>query len=127
MDDTPALLVVDDEPHILSALRRVLRREGWEILTAETAGEALSILDARSVDAILCDHQMPGMGGLELLGEAARRRPDTTRLLITGWGEELPRDRLEALSVHGLIPKPWDDAELRKRLRAALEPATATP
>jgi response regulator RpfG family c-di-GMP phosphodiesterase len=49
--ERPALLIVDDEARILSALRRSLRREGYEILTAETVDEALRILDERPVDA----------------------------------------------------------------------------
>ena len=67
MPDAPALLIGDDEPRILSALRRALRREGYEIVTAETAAEALRILDERPVDAILSDHKMPGMSGVQFL------------------------------------------------------------
>ena len=120
MTERPALLIVDDEARILSALRRSLRREGYDILTAETTGEALRILDERPVDAILSDQKMPGMGGDELLQEAARRRPDAVRMLITGWTEEIPRERLEELGVCALITKPWDDAKLKATLRRAL-------
>ena len=95
--DAPCLLIVDDEARILSALRRALRREGYEIITAETAGEALRILDERPVDAILSDQKMPGMSGAQFLAEAARRRPAAARMLITGWTEEIPRERLEEL------------------------------
>ena len=125
MPDAPALLIVDDEPRILSALRRALRREGYEIVTAETAAEALRILDERPVDAILSDHKMPGMSGVQFLEAASRRCPDAARMIITGWTEEIPRARLEEAGVCALVTKPWDDARLKATLRRALGVRTA--
>ena len=116
----PTLLVVDDEARILSVLRRALRREGWRILTAGTPSDALRILDEEPVDAVLTDHKMPRMSGLEVLEAAAARRPSAARLLISGWPDEIPPARLAALGIRALIPKPWDDAELKAVLRAAL-------
>jgi len=116
----PTLLIVDDEPRVLSALRRALRREGWEILTAASPREGLVILDEREVDAVLSDHKMPGMSGLQMLAEAARRRPGAARLLISGWPEAVAPAELEALGVRALIPKPWDDSELKSELRRVL-------
>jgi response regulator RpfG family c-di-GMP phosphodiesterase len=117
-----SLLVVDDEPRILSALCRCLRREGYELITSETVEEALRVLDARPVDAILSDQRMPGTSGLAFLAEAARRRPQAVRMLITGWTEEIPPERLERLGIRALITKPWDDARLKATLRRALTP-----
>ncbi|HTY18432.1 MAG TPA: response regulator [Myxococcota bacterium] len=111
---------MDDEAHILAALRRALRREGYRILTAASPSEALALLETEAVDAILSDHKMPGMSGLELLAAAARRRPAAARLLITGWPDAIPGERLAALGIRALIPKPWDDAELKRALRDAL-------
>lgn len=119
-DDIPTLLVVDDEARILSALRRSLRREGWRVLTAGTPDEALRILDEEPIDAVLSDHKMPRMSGLEVLEAAACRRPNAARILISGWPDEVPAERLAALGVRALVPKPWDDAELKRILRAAL-------
>ena len=79
-----SLLVVDDEPRILSALERSLRREGYELLTSETVEEALRLLDTRPVDAILSDQRMPGTSGMQFLAEAARRRPDAVRKRAAG-------------------------------------------
>ena len=116
----PILLVVDDEARILSALRRSLRREGWRVLTASTAAEALRLLDEEPIDAVLTDHKMPRMSGLDVLEAAARRRPAAVRLLISGWPDEIPPARMAALGIRALIPKPWDDAELKRILRESL-------
>lgn len=115
----PTLLIVDDEARILSALRRALRREGWRVLTAGTPDEAVRLLETEPVDAILTDHKMPRMSGLDVLEVAARRRPAAVRLLISGWPDEIPPARMAALGIRAVIPKPWDDAKLKEILRAS--------
>ena len=116
----PTLLIVDDEAQILSALKRSLRREGYEIVAVESAAAALRILDERWVDAILSDHKMPGISGVQLLARAAEMRPDIVRMLITGWVNEIPPERLEEVGICALVTKPWDDAKLKATLRVAM-------
>ena len=116
----PTLLIVDDEEQILSALKRALRREDYEIVVAETAAAALRILDEGPVDAILSDQKMPGMSGVQLLTQAAQRRPHAVRMLITGWTEEIPVEQLQEVGICALVTKPWDDAKLKATLRQAL-------
>lgn len=114
------VLIVDDEPRILSAMRRTLRREGYEILTAMGPHEALTLIDKREIDLVLSDQMMPVMRGIQLLEEIGRRRPQVVRMLITGWSEELQAEQLGALGIQGPIAKPWDDAQLKETLRKAL-------
>ncbi len=116
----PVVLLVDDEPRILSALQRVLRREGYELLSAQTPAEALRLVELSAVDCVLSDHKMPGMTGIELLERIAIRRPDAVRVLITGWNSEIDRDGLERLGVHAVLSKPWDDTVLKETLRTAV-------
>ena len=111
------LLLVDDEERILSALCRSLRREGYELVTARSAVEALRVLDERPVNVILSDQKMPGTNGLDLFGEVSRRHPDVVRMLLTGWPEEVPAAEVEALGIAAVIPKPWDDAVLKAAVR----------
>ncbi len=116
----PRVLLVDDEPRILSALQRALRREGYELVTAETTAEALRVIDERPVDCVLSDFKMPGLTGVQLLAEVAARHPDAARLLITGWNVEIPQDELERVGVFRVMSKPWEDADLKQTLREAM-------
>ncbi|HVN36594.1 MAG TPA: response regulator [Myxococcota bacterium] len=115
----PLVLLVDDEPRILSALRRTLRREPYELLSAESCAEALRVIESQPVDVVLSDHKMPGMTGLQLLERVAARRPRAIRLLITGWTESIPPEEIRAVGVREVISKPWEDAALKESLRRA--------
>jgi len=114
------LLIVDDDRGILAALHRSLRREGWNILLADSPREALRILDEEPIDLVLSDHKMPGMTGTELLREVAKRCPETTRLMITGMSEAVSEHDVAAIGIKALIPKPWDHAQLKAVLHEHL-------
>jgi DNA-binding response OmpR family regulator len=116
----PVILLVDDEEGILEALRRTLGREGFELVAARSAREALRTLASRPVDLVLSDHKMPITSGLELVREIAAQWPDIPRLLITGWPAELDPAELRSLGVRAVLPKPWDAQDLRARVRACL-------
>jgi response regulator RpfG family c-di-GMP phosphodiesterase len=113
----PVVLLVDDEAHILSALRRVLRREPYELLTAGSPQEALALLAERAVDVVVSDQKMPGASGVAFLREVAARHPRAKRILLTGWPEETPQREREGARLDAVLLKPWDEAELKDTLR----------
>lgn len=114
------VLLVDDEVRILSALQRTLRREGYEILAVDSPLEALALLESQHVDVIVSDHKMPNMSGLQFLARVAQKYPRIVRILLTGWTEAVPSEDLNAAGIRAILPKPWDDAELKELLRKSL-------
>jgi response regulator RpfG family c-di-GMP phosphodiesterase len=119
------LLILDDETRILSALRRTLRREPYEVFTAETVPEACRVLESEAIDLVLSDHKMPGTTGLAFLEQVACLRPRAVRMLITGWTETIPESSVAALGIRAVIAKPWEDAALKETLRLAAKQARA--
>ena len=82
--DTRRILVVDDEQNVVNALRRTLRREGFEVHSAIRADEALRMLPQVQPDLVISDHLMPLMTGLEFLKKVRLRAPDCVRIMLTG-------------------------------------------
>src|SRR4051812_19101166 len=77
------LLCVDDEPNILQALKRVLRREGYTILTAQSGEEGLECLASNPyVQIVLSDQRMPGMSGSQFLMQVKQNYPDMIRVIL---------------------------------------------
>jgi diguanylate cyclase (GGDEF)-like protein len=114
-----SLLVVDDEPYILTTLTALLSQD-FEVLTANCGQEALRILNQRAVDIILTDQKMPGMKGVDLLVWAREHTPRSVRLLMTGFAEF--EDAVEAINrarVHRFLFKPWHADELIQTMRDA--------
>lgn len=108
----PAILVVDDEQLSVEAIKRTLE-DDFEVFTANSGPEALSILENQWIQVILCDQRMPGMSGLEVLSEARRRWPEVLRVIITGYTD--PNDIINLVNEAGIyhfISKPWHPEEL---------------
>ena len=108
------LLLVDDEDNILSALKRLLRRDGYHILCARSAAEGLQRLAEEDVDVIVSDQRMPGMTGVEFLHRARDLYPDTFRLVLSGFTElQSIIDAVNQGAIYKFLTKPWDDELLR--------------
>ena len=83
MSDTlQPILLVDDEPEIVTMFREVLKRD-YTVYTATNGAEALDLLRENDIDAIVADHMMPKMTGVELLQAAHDIKPNTARILVT--------------------------------------------
>jgi diguanylate cyclase (GGDEF)-like protein/PAS domain S-box-containing protein len=116
----PTLLLVDDEANIIAALRRLLRSEGWLLLSANSAEQALHLMARHEIDVILSDQRMPGMTGVELLRRARQLYPETIRLVLSGYTElRSVTDAINEGAIYKFLAKPWDDEQLRAHLREA--------
>lgn len=116
------LLLVDDEPNVLSALRRSLRREGYVTWQAANGEEALQVLEHYPIDVVVSDQRMPLMTGAEFLARVSERWPHTVRLMLSGYNEgQAQIDNLYQGAAWKFLFKPWDDEVLRSNLRQAFE------
>ena len=118
----PTILCVDDEPNILSSLRRLFRPHGYRVLVAESGAAGLALLEQEQVELVISDMRMPQMDGAQFLEQVRLRWPDTMRLLLTGYSDV--QSILAAINrgeIHRYITKPWDDNDILLIVRHALE------
>lgn len=117
------VLLVDDEVSILTALKRLFRRDGFDILTADTGVDALEKLSnsPTPVSLIISDQRMPTMTGTQFLEKALALAPEAMRFILTGYADlNAVIDAVNKGKIHYYIPKPWNDDDLRRQVRAAL-------
>ncbi|MCK9607910.1 MAG: Flp pilus assembly complex ATPase component TadA [Methylomonas sp.] len=116
------LLFVDDEANVLSALRRIFRRENYRIDTAMSGQEALQLLKDNAYQLIITDYKMPHMNGAELLKRIKALHPDTIRIMLTGQADTgAVMGAINDGAVYKFILKPWNDDDLRITVSLALE------
>lgn len=117
----PSILCVDDEPSILSALKRLFRPHGFTVLTAGSGQEALELLAQEPVDVVISDMRMPQMDGAQFLEQVFQRWPETKRILLTGYADA--NATIAAVNLGHIwryVAKPWNDAELVAAVQQAL-------
>lgn len=117
-----AVLLVDDESHILTSLRRLLRKEPYKLFTAVGGKAGLEVLAKEKVHLVVSDQRMPEMTGIEFLQEVKNLYPDTIRVVLSGYAEA--SSIVEAINegeVYRFLGKPWDDEQLRLTFRQCLE------
>ena len=114
------LLLVDDEENILTSLRRLLRRENYQILVANGGEQGLEILAQHPVDVILSDQRMPNMTGVEFLRRVKASYPETVRMVLSGYTElQSITDAINEGAIYKFLTKPWDDDQLRAHIAEA--------
>jgi two-component system KDP operon response regulator KdpE len=118
----PSVLVCDDEPQILRALKVILREAGFEAVGAETAREALDAAALRSPDAAIVDLVLPDGDGVEVCAEL-RSWSEMPILVLSAIGEEAEKVRALEAGADDYVTKPFGPQELVARLRAALRRA----
>jgi two-component system KDP operon response regulator KdpE len=126
---TPRVLICDDEPHILRALKLVLREAGFDPLPAETAAEALQVATLQRPDAAIVDLLLPDGDGVEVC-RALREWSEMPILLLSAVGQEDHKVRALEAGADDYVTKPFSPRELIARLNATLRraaPAAGEP
>lgn len=106
------VLFVDDEPNVISSLRRGLVGETYQKFFAVSAKEALQIMAENDIHVLVTDMRMPIMSGLELLKIVAEKYPSTVRIVLSGYAQ-LPQvlATINQVNVFRFVPKPWNMEE----------------
>lgn len=120
----PVVLFVDDEPNLLNATVRVLRNQPFQLFTARSAQDAMGILKTHQVHLIVCDEQMPGMSGSDLLAWVAKTFPEVVRVVLTGRPDV--NTMIKAINegrVFRYLTKPCNEFELAMTIHDGLASA----
>jgi EAL domain-containing protein (putative c-di-GMP-specific phosphodiesterase class I)/CheY-like chemotaxis protein len=116
------LLLVDDEEFILSSLKRLLRRDGYQILTAASARQGFELLAMHPVGVIVSDQRMPDMSGTEFLSKVKEIYPHTVRMVLSGYTDlQSVTEAINHGSIYKFLTKPCDDNLLRETIQNAFD------
>ena len=126
MSARPRILVCDDEPHIVRALKLVLREAGFEALPAETAADALQVATLQHPDAAILDLLLPDGDGVQVC-RAIREWSEMPIIVLSAVGEEDHKVRALEAGADDYVTKPFSPRELVARLQAALRRAAPDP
>jgi len=118
---TYKIMIVDDEPANLRTLLRLFR-EHYQVLTAESGAEALTLLKQHEVALLISDQRMPEMDGIELMKQTVAARPHMVKMLLTGYTDvEALIESINCGLVYRYITKPWNNDDLLLTVSRALE------
>jgi DNA-binding NtrC family response regulator len=122
------IMLIDDEPHVLTALQRALRQDspapqGTCTVEAFTSPlRAIAAAAERTVDVVVCDYKMPELDGVETLRRIKEAQPQAGRIMLSGSREfATVLDAINVAQVGRIVVKPWHDAELVAAIRDAVE------
>jgi len=122
------ILLIDDEPHVLSALQRVLRqhppvagrRSMVEVYTSPL--RAIEAAQERIMDVVVCDYRMPELDGVETLRRLRELQPQAGRIMLSGSRDfDTVVDAINVAQVGRIVVKPWNEVELIAAIRDAVE------
>lgn len=109
------ILIIDDEPHILLMLKKMLEKAGFEIDLASNGAEGLELFTARACDLVITDIIMPEKEGLETIREMKKMKPDLKIIAMSGGGKVSAENYLQTASIFGaskLIEKPFSQQDM---------------
>jgi len=116
------IIVVDDEEGVRRSLKKVLQRDGYEVILAERGEEAVDRVAKEDllVETVISDYKMPGMDGLETLHAIAQINPQITRIILTGYATLESAITAVNSGIDGFLVKPFDNNELRLKVRECI-------
>jgi DNA-binding NtrC family response regulator len=107
------VLVVDDERNMLKVMQMVLEEDGYRVLTAERAEDAIGLLRDPDLDVVLSDLKMPGMSGEEFIGRARQERPDISIIVVTAFASIRSAIDCVKAGANDYLSKPFEPEELQ--------------
>jgi len=120
LKDTHIVVCVDDDPGVLSSLRRALHEEPYRLWTTERPREVLAWVRSHRITLVISDQRMPDVDGVELLTQIALSSPATVRAILTAYPKNtlLPPGLWSPIDC--LLHKPWAEKALRSSIRRIL-------
>jgi len=116
------LMFVDDDKRILKSLTRLFQSDGYNILTASSADQALKMLKYEHADVVVSDQNMPGMKGVEFLKIVKTKCPATARIILSGYADlDKAMAAINDAGIYKFIMKPWKDHEFRATIQNAID------
>jgi DNA-binding response OmpR family regulator len=113
------VLLIEDEPNIIEAIRFILSRDGWRVDTHSDGKSALEAIRARSPDLVILDVMLPNRSGYDILNDL--RSDEATRelpvLMLTARGQKKDRELAERLGVNRFMTKPFSNGEMLDTVR----------
>ena len=114
------VLLIEDEPNIIEAVRFILSRDGWHVDTHSDGATAMEAVSHRPPDVVILDAMLPNRSGFEILRDL--RAHDDTRdlpvLMLTARGQTKDRERAEEAGVSDYMTKPFSNSDVLERVRA---------
>jgi two-component system response regulator (stage 0 sporulation protein F) len=115
------LLIVDDQAGVRLFLSEAFSEDGYTVETASSGAEAVEKASARPPSLILLDYRMPGMGGLETLGELRKIVPNAPIIMITAFSDHYIIDEIKESGADYCINKPFDLHEIRALVKGLVK------
>ncbi len=122
-----AVLLVDDEQSVRSALRRTLRSKNYDVYEAESGQQALQLLETQKVNVVLSDQRMPGMSGTQLLKIIKNKHPSIKRIMVSGHSDiDDLNQAINEANIFRFIQKPWSNENLSAIVAEAVSPVSTS-
>lgn len=122
------LLVIDDEPSVLAAVKLLLQALGYEAHAYSDARSAIEkVRNGLEIDLVVCDLRMPDMNGLETAREIKALRPELPFLLMSAHALQGDFEKAKASGVDGFLPKPFEPAQLEDKISLLVNSGRPNP